>query len=75
MVGSLPRPNKLNIGGRARPPSDFRDQADSRVFRTTGSFKDGRDFVRGDDQDVPKSTVQVVCAQEGIPELDTQQTA
>jgi len=65
--------DKLNISG-ARGSIDFAI-GDSRVFRTTGGFKDWQGFLRVDEQDVPKSTVQVVVHTKSIQMLDTQQTA
>ena len=65
--------DKLNIGG-ARGSIDFAI-GDSKVFRTTGSFKDWQGFLRVDDQDVPKSAVQVTVHTKSIQMLDTQQTA
>ena len=65
--------DKLNIGG-ARGSIDFAI-GDSRVFRTTGSFKDWQGFLRVDDQDVPKSAVQVTVHTKSVQMLDTQQTA
>ena len=65
--------DNLNIGG-ARGTIDFAI-GDSKVFRTTGSFKDWKGFLRVDDQDVPKSTVQVTIHTKSIQMLDSQQTA
>jgi len=65
--------DKLNISG-AHGTIDFAI-GDSRVFRTTGSFKDWQGFLRVDDQDVPKSAVQVTVHTKSVQMLDTQQTA
>jgi polyisoprenoid-binding protein YceI len=65
--------DKLNISG-GRGSIDFAI-GDSRVFRTTGSFKDWQGFLRVDDQDIPKSAVQVVVHTKSVQMLDTQQTA
>ncbi len=65
--------DNLNIGG-ARGTIDFAI-GDSKVFRTTGSFKDWQGFLRVDDQDVPKSAVQVTVHTKSIQMLDSQQTA
>jgi polyisoprenoid-binding protein YceI len=65
--------DKLNISG-GRGSIDF-SIGDSRVFRTTGSFKDWQGFLRVDDQDIPKSAVQVVVHTKSVQMLDTQQTA
>jgi polyisoprenoid-binding protein YceI len=64
--------DKLNISG-TRGSIDFAI-GDSRVFRTTGSFKDWQGFLRVDDQDIPKSTVQVVVHTKSVQMLDSQQT-
>jgi polyisoprenoid-binding protein YceI len=64
--------DKLNISG-GRGSIDFAI-GDSRVFRTTGSFKDWQGFLRVDDQDIPKSVVQVVVRTKSVEMLDTQQT-
>jgi polyisoprenoid-binding protein YceI len=64
--------DKLNISG-GRGSIDFAI-GDSRVFRTTGSFKDWQGFLRVDDQDIPKSAVQVMVRTKSVQMLDTQQT-
>jgi polyisoprenoid-binding protein YceI len=64
--------DKLNISG-TRGSIDFAI-GDSKVFRTTGSFKDWQGFLRVDDQDIPKSAVQVVVRTKSVEMLDTQQT-
>ena len=48
---------------------------DSKIFRTTGSFKNWQGAVNVDDAEVPKSTVDVVVYTESVQMLDTQQTA
>jgi polyisoprenoid-binding protein YceI len=65
--------DKLNIGG-ARGTIDFAI-GDSKVFRTTGTFKDWHGFLRVDDQDIPKSAVQVNVNTKSVQMLDSQQTA
>jgi polyisoprenoid-binding protein YceI len=65
--------DKLNISG-ARGSIDFAI-GDSKVFRTTGSFKDWQGFLSVDDQDVPNSAVQVNVHTRSVQMLDTQQTA
>jgi polyisoprenoid-binding protein YceI len=64
--------DKLNIGG-GRGSIDFAI-GDSRVFRTTGTFKDWQGFLRVDENDVPKSVVQVTVNTKSIQLLDVQQT-
>ena len=64
--------DKLNISG-TRGSIDFAI-GDSRVFRTTGSFKDWQGFLQVDENDVPKSMVQVTVNTKSIQLLDTQQT-
>lgn len=64
--------DKLNISG-TRGSVDFAI-GDSKVFRTTGAFKDWQGFLRVDDQDIPKSTVQVTVNTRSIQMLDAQQT-
>jgi polyisoprenoid-binding protein YceI len=65
--------DNLNIGG-GRGSIDFAI-GDSKVFRTTGSFKDWQGLLRVDDQDVPKSVVQVTVHTRSVQMLDSQQTA
>jgi polyisoprenoid-binding protein YceI len=48
---------------------------DSKIFRTTGSFKNWQGAVQVDDAEAPKSTVEVVVNTDSIQMLDTQQTA
>ena len=63
----------LHIGG-ARGTIDF-SIGDSRIFRTTGSFKDWQGTLRVDDSDVPRSAVAVKVNTGSIEMLDPQQTA
>ena len=46
---------------------------DSRIFRTTGSFKNWHGHVHVDDADVPQSSVEVVVQTGSIEMLDRQQ--
>ncbi len=64
---------KLNIGS-TRGSIDFAI-GDSKVFRTTGSFKDWQGFLRVDDRDIPNSVVQVTVHTKSVDMLDAQQTA
>ena len=48
---------------------------DSRIFRTTGSFKDWQGTLLVDDNDVPRSTVAVKVNTGSIEMLDPQQTS
>lgn len=63
----------LKISGR-RGTIDFAI-GDSKVFRTTGEFKDWQGTVHVDDDDVPRSTVEVVVRTGSVSMLDNQQTA
>ncbi|UYN97406.1 MAG: YceI family protein [Enhydrobacter sp.] len=63
----------LNIGA-GRGTIDFAI-GDSRIFRTTGSFKDWRGFVHVDEANVPRSSVEVTVRTASIDMLDAQQTA
>ena len=65
--------DQLNIG-QGRGTIDFAI-GDSRIFRTTGSFKDWRGKVNVDDGDLPKSAVEVTVNTRSIEMLDAQQTA
>jgi polyisoprenoid-binding protein YceI len=75
-VAALPHParaqDKLKIG-EGRGTIDF-SIGDSRIFRTTGSFKDWHGFVNVDDSDVPNSAVNVQVNTKSIEMLDSQQT-
>lgn len=64
---------KLKIGAD-RGTIDFAI-GDSKIFRTTGGFKNWKGTVNVDDAEVPKSTVEVVVNTGSIQMLDTQQTA
>ena len=64
---------KLSIGA-GHGTIDFAI-GDSKIFRTTGSFKNWQGTVNVDDAEVPKSTVAVVVNTGSIQMLDTQQTA
>lgn len=48
---------------------------DSKLFRTTGEFKDWQGTVHVDDEDVPRSTIEVVVRTGSVAMLDNQQTA
>ncbi len=60
--------------GAARGTIDFAI-GDSRLFRTTGTFRDWRGRVRVDEADVSKSSVEVVIRTASIEMLDRQQTS
>ena len=64
---------QLHIGA-ARCTIDFAI-GDSRLFRTTGSFKDWLGTVRVDDMEVSRSTVAVKVNTNSIDMLDPQQSA
>lgn len=63
---------QLHIGA-ARGTIDFAI-GDSRIFRTTGSFKEWEGVVIVDDAEVPRSTVSVKIRTASIEMLDAQQT-
>ena len=63
----------LHIGS-ARGTIDF-SIGDSRVFRTTGSFKEWQGTLTGDDADASRSSVEVTVKTASISMLDSQQTA
>ena len=63
----------LKIGGR-RGTIDFAI-GDSKIFRTTGEFKDWQGTLHVDDEDVPHSTVEVIVRTASVSMLDNQQTA
>jgi len=65
--------DQLHIGA-ARGTIDFAI-GDSKIFRTTGSFKDWHGTVRVNDVDVPKSSVDVVVKTGSILMIDDDQTA
>ena len=48
---------------------------DSKIFRTSGEFKNWQGKVLVDDEDVPRSSVEVTVATTSIAMLDLQQTA
>ena len=62
----------LNIGA-SRGTIDFAI-GDSRVFRTTGSFKDWQGRMQVDDVNVPSSSVEVIVRTKSIDMLDRQQS-
>jgi polyisoprenoid-binding protein YceI len=64
---------QLHIGA-ARGSIDF-SIGDSKIFRTTGSFKDWHGTVIVDDQNVARSTVSVKVNTNSIEMLDAQQTS
>jgi len=63
----------LKISGR-RGTIDFAI-GDSKIFRTTGGFKDWQGTVHVDDDDVPRSAVEVIVRTASVQMLDNQQTA
>jgi polyisoprenoid-binding protein YceI len=63
---------ELHIGA-ARGSIDFAI-GDSKIFRTTGSFKEWQGLVLVDDGDVSRSTVRVNVATSSIQMLDAQQS-
>jgi polyisoprenoid-binding protein YceI len=65
--------DRLHIGA-AHGTIDFAI-GDSRIFRTTGSFKDWRGTLLVDDSDVPRSIVAVKVNTNSIEMLDPQQTS
>jgi len=65
--------DRLSIG-QGRGTIDFAI-GDSRIFRTTGSFKDWRGKLHVDDSEVPKSVVEVTVNTGSVDMLDAQQTA
>jgi polyisoprenoid-binding protein YceI len=65
--------DRLKIGGK-RGTIDF-SIGDSRIFRTTGSFKDWRGMIDVDEADIPRSSVDVEVNTRSIEMLDSQQTA
>jgi polyisoprenoid-binding protein YceI len=71
-IGRAFAAEQLHIGA-ARGSIDF-SIGDSKLFRTTGSFKDWQGVVLVDDTDVARSTVQVNVATSSIQMMDTQQS-
>ena len=65
--------DQLKIGGN-RGTIDFAI-GDSKVFRTTGGFKNWQGTLNVDDAEVPRSIVEVVVNTGSVQMLDTQQTA
>jgi polyisoprenoid-binding protein YceI len=63
---------QLHIGA-ARGSIDF-SIGDSKIFRTTGSFKEWQGLVLVDDTDVARSTVKVNVSTASIQMLDSQQS-
>jgi polyisoprenoid-binding protein YceI len=70
---ALANDDKLKIGS-PRGTIDFAI-GDSKVFRTTGGFKTWQGQVMVDDENVPRSAVEVTIATTSIEMLDSQQTA
>ena len=70
---ALAMSDQLTIGSR-HGTIDFAI-GDSRVFRTSGGFKRWQGKVRVDDNNVPKSSVQVMVDTKSVEMLDVQQTA
>lgn len=71
-IGRASAAEQLHIGA-ARGSIDFAI-GDSKIFRTTGSFKEWQGLVLVDDSDVARSTVQVNVNTSSIQMMDTQQS-
>jgi polyisoprenoid-binding protein YceI len=71
-IGRASAAEQLHIGA-ARGSIDF-SIGDSKIFRTTGSFKEWQGMVLVDDTDVARSTVQVNISTGSIEMLDSQQS-
>lgn len=71
-IGRASAAEQLHIGA-ARGSIDFAI-GDSRIFRTTGSFKEWQGLVLVDDADVARSTVQVNVNTSSIQMMDAQQS-
>jgi len=71
-IGRASAAEQLHIGA-ARGSIDFAI-GDSKIFRTTGSFKEWQGLVLVDDADVARSTVQVNVNTNSIQMMDTQQS-
>jgi len=71
-IGRASAAEQLHIGA-ARGSIDFAI-GDSKIFRTTGSFKEWQGIVLVDDSDVARSTVEVNVATSSIQMLDAQQS-
>jgi polyisoprenoid-binding protein YceI len=65
--------DRLKIGGE-HGTIDF-SIGNTRIFSTTGSFKDWRGMVDVDEADIPKSRVDVRINTKSVEMLDSQQTA
>ena len=71
-MGRASAAEQLHIGA-ARGSIDFAI-GDSKIFRTTGSFKEWQGLVLVDDSDVARSTVQVNVTTGSIEMMDAQQS-
>lgn len=71
-IGRASAAEQLHIGA-ARGSIDFAI-GDSKIFRTTGSFKEWQGLVLVDDADVARSTVQVNVNTGSIEMMDAQQS-
>lgn len=71
-IGRASAAEQLHIGA-ARGSIDFAI-GDSKIFRTTGSFKEWQGLVLVDDSDVARSTVQVNVNTGSIEMMDAQQS-
>ena len=71
-IGRASAAEQLHIGA-ARGSIDFAI-GDSKIFRTTGSFKEWQGLVLVDDADVARSTVQVNVNTSSIQMMDNQQS-
>ena len=71
-IGRASAAEQLHIGA-ARGSIDFAI-GDSKIFRTTGSFKEWQGLVLVDDADVARSTVQVNVNTSSIQMMDAQQS-
>jgi polyisoprenoid-binding protein YceI len=70
---ALATSDQLTIGAM-RGTIDFAI-GESKVFRTTGSFKDWQGKVKVDDRDIPSSAVDVVVKTASVRMIDEDQTA
>ena len=73
VAGCAPRRPSSSTIGAARGSIDFAI-GNSKIFRTTGSFKEWQGTVLVDDSDVPRSTVDVNVNTGSIQMMDPQQT-
>jgi polyisoprenoid-binding protein YceI len=71
-IGRASAAEQLHIGA-ARGSIDFAI-GDSKIFRTTGSFREWQGLVLVDDADVARSTVQVNVNTDSIQMMDAQQS-